>query len=503
MDKPRGYKIEIYLFLTVLSFSLLTVGMASATNWWRDLPSSRIGLQQANRLGIEGSQYLTKDEIITLKANVESEFASGSYSWSEDDPGNKIEILGETNTPELKVKGQTVSTRLGDARLILTFRPGKHHGKNKPLRAIYPLSVLKTEIKPDRGQKGITGAEVPSTQDNPKTSQKEGQKHYVSPRKEGASVILKAKVTPAVNFNAVLEWEGGESVPGYPEKRRVERNNPEKTHLKVKIKKTESVMDEMLVWVVFAKITPTRVQETALEDGLVDPRRGPVQAGKLVISQWRFTATIMPPSIISPNPLSADIPDLTGRSTVDVPEANKKHITTGYRMRHSAERKWDISRQMRIRVHSPSLNTNDYDESIKGQIYQGLSSENKMVIDYPQEEAEGNDDIGTADEDNNPYSSAETKPGASTKTPSGDLASSDLPVGPVWIKTTSAGGDKLEWRFYFREFVRLEIGKKWFLISDFGDGEWKHVAKAEKDVGDWVDDGSYTETGNLGFNEPF
>src|SRR3989304_9282470 len=138
MDKPRGHKIEIYLVLTVLSFSLLTVGMASATNWWRDLPSSRIGLQQANRLGIEGSQYLTKDEIITLKGNVESEFASGSYSWSEDDPGNKIENLGETNTPELKVKGQTVSSRPGLARPILTFRPGKHHGKNKPLRAIYP-----------------------------------------------------------------------------------------------------------------------------------------------------------------------------------------------------------------------------------------------------------------------------------------------------------------------------------------------------------------------------
>src|SRR3972149_1609967 len=196
MDKSRGHKIEIYLVLTVLSFSLLTVGMASATNWWRDLPSSRIGLQQANRLGIEGSQYLTKDEIITLKATFDSEFASGSYSWSEDDPGSKIEILGETNTPELKVKGQAVSTRLGDARLILTFRSSKHHGKNKPLRAIYPLSVLKTEIKPDRGQKGKTGDEVPSTQDNLKTSQKEGQKHYVSPRKEGASVILKAKVTP-------------------------------------------------------------------------------------------------------------------------------------------------------------------------------------------------------------------------------------------------------------------------------------------------------------------
>lgn len=152
--------------------------------------------------------------------------------------------------------------------------------------------------------------------------------------------------------------------------------------------------------------------------------------------------------------------------------------------------------------YSPTVKTGDYDETVAGDIYQSFTSPSTIVVDYPTNEAEGNDDLGAEDEDNNPYSGVELQPSTTIRTPLGQLASFDHPVAPVWIKAAGTGGERLEWRLNFREFVRLQIGNKWYRISDFIDGEWKHIAKVRKVAGDWVDDGSTAEGNNKGFYNP-
>lgn len=78
-----------------------------------------------------------------------------------------------------------------------------------------------------------------------------------------------------------------------------------------------------------------------------------------------------------------------------------------------------------------------------------------------------------------------------------------------------AVGDMVEIRSHFVEFVRVEINKKWYLLSDADMGAWRfHIIAEKKDEaadnqdyngdGDkddevWVDAGSVSDATNSGF----
>ena len=60
------------------------------------------------------------------------------------------------------------------------------------------------------------------------------------------------------------------------------------------------------------------------------------------------------------------------------------------------------------------------------------------------------------------------------------------------MNTGGTAGDAIEWDLEMREFVRLQIGSKWYRISPFF--PWKHVGKMKKNPNnEWIDDGSKLE----------
>jgi hypothetical protein len=98
----------------------------------------------------------------------------------------------------------------------------------------------------------------------------------------------------------------------------------------------------------------------------------------------------------------------------------------------------------------------------------------------------GNDDAGHGDEDNNPYTAPDT----------GKLVGMDTP-NRIMTHDKGANDDTVEWRLHFIEFTRLDIGGKWYRISD--DFPWRLHIKMKKVADKWTDDGSSKVTDNAGF----
>jgi hypothetical protein len=120
-----------------------------------------------------------------------------------------------------------------------------------------------------------------------------------------------------------------------------------------------------------------------------------------------------------------------------------------------------------------------------------------LATDIPEEypslgSAEGNDDPTDEGEDNDPYT-----PGS---TGLGTLAQTD---GPTFVMRTAAGspGNTIEDRSHFRDFVRLQIGSRWYVVSDFL--PWKVHAKMIKKIENgtavWRDNGSFFQDNNNDF----
>ncbi|MBK8538394.1 MAG: hypothetical protein IPL59_26965 [Candidatus Competibacteraceae bacterium] len=98
----------------------------------------------------------------------------------------------------------------------------------------------------------------------------------------------------------------------------------------------------------------------------------------------------------------------------------------------------------------------------------------------------GNDDAGVLDENNDPY----TAPNI------GKLLGSDTPSRGI-LHSSGANGNTVEWRIHFMEFTRLEINRKWYLISDYI--PWRVHYKLKKESGKWKDNASNKATNNNGF----
>src|SRR5882724_43241 len=348
-----------------------------------------------------------------------------------------------------------------------TQQNNKHNG-------YYEVLLVQIELA-DPNQTGV-GAMVPSI----KTDDTQ-QKHFVTPKQAGGSLTFHATLGDSSNdFDLLYEWHVPSGVTVAGDTVTVPRDIPDKYTIELRIKGTSTVVDTLNVWVVWTEITAT---STGIGEGF-DPWPFTVIEGG-----YHFAAEILPASILAE---TDDIPALKGKNGVAAPGG--KHLD-GSPLSGGAKLKWDISRQTRQRKSVPN-GWSDLRFLPPPSIYGDVN-------DYPANPVEGNDDAQTGDEDDDPYNAPNL----------GKLTSEDNPVSGV---SNLAGqlGDVIVLNIQFREFCRLNIGDRWYLISDYFPWRFKQqfrrITTLESTVGidlngdgdlldtvpAWRNDGSAKETNN-------
>jgi hypothetical protein len=254
--------------------------------------------------------------------------------------------------------------------------------------------------------------------------------------------------------------------------------------MRIRLVASGSPLFEGFVWIVFAKITAVPATNLLVSDA----------SGLAIGRGFSFTHTISPPSIIS---TTADVPNLTGPKATPLPDGTNH---AGVTLQGGADQKWDNSRKIRKKFlnpaniplgsvgnpgDNPSFNMTfpNFPSTADGDGHPGGAG----PLDPDLVEIVGNDDAGTGDpEDNNPYNDPDK----------GALTGFDLPTR-IMRHSVGANGDTVEWRLHFLEFTRVEIGGKWFKISD--DFPWRTHIRMQRVAGKWVDNGSLNELNNNGF----
>jgi hypothetical protein len=106
---------------------------------------------------------------------------------------------------------------------------------------------------------------------------------------------------------------------------------------------------------------------------------------------------------------------------------------------------------------------------------------------FPANNAEGNDDAGTADEKNDPFVAGNIALGGRAVA-AGFIGSEDTPSVSM-PHAVGVVGDTFEIQFRFREFARIEYHRTWWLMSHRVG--WSTTLRAQKNAaGRWVDNGS-------------
>ncbi len=238
-------------------------------------------------------------------------------------------------------------------------------------------------------------------------------------------------------------------------------------------------------WVVWSTGTPPTSFPTTMM-GLSDIRNGDQTQGPgmaVEVEADSFVFTISPSSITD---LDSDIPDLRGSHNGEVPGESLTHVVTGSTLAGGADKKWDISRRIRVKILNPHLYTQDDLEDVPGHMYDNQPASVDVPEDYPGSDVIGNDDTSVVYEDNNPYESNV-----------GKLTSYDAPRVPI-RHSTGSNGDTFEVRFHYQEFARLQLDSTWYPIS--GPVSWRAHFKYERMLGLWKDDGSDGAANNSGWD---
>ena len=148
-----------------------------------------------------------------------------------------------------------------------------------------------------------------------------------------------------------------------------------------------------------------------------------------------------------------------------------------------------MSRRVQYRIVNPGLKPKGKFSSGFGTLYDTQPNADSIPIPFPTDDVIGNDDSSFADEDDDPYNAATGILAHAI----GEISSHDTPT--TWIpEAGSSNGDTLEEYDYFGEFARLEIGSRWYRVSDFLD--WKFVTKLKMQSNQWTNNGCTTVTGN-------
>lgn len=332
-------------------------------------------------------------------------------------------------------------------------------------------------ILPDDNQRGVTGDLIASNLGSV------GQAHYVSPKQVGAFVVLKA-VGPesSSDFAASYAWEGdGQEVAGSPDKRQIARDTPGKYQVRLRHIPTNTILDTMNVWIVWALATATEnaFGSTAASFPTGDGTSGP---GTTLSGGYRYTFTIEPQAITE----DPERPDLSGSNLSSPPGGVRTHVINGETLQEGADKKWDCSRQIRVKILNPSLYGTDVLSQLDGFLWAGQPAPITVPEDYPSDSALGNDDTSTTNdlEINDPYTSL------------GQIFANDIAYASM-RHSTGSDGDTFERRMQFIEFLRLNLGGSWFRVSD--DHPWRIHFRFKRLGGTWSDDATELTRNNDGF----
>jgi hypothetical protein len=219
----------------------------------------------------------------------------------------------------------------------------------------------------------------------------------------------------------------------------------------------------------------------------------------------RNTYTIQPATIISAAFATTDIPDLTGANqdlagnTVNPPDVTAADVgvanSAAGQLSGGADHKWDVSRQIRRKA----VDVTNIPATVAANTFFYTS-----FLNYPSNPLAGNDDQGTADEDNDPY--------AAGLVAIGQICADDTPTRPI-RHTDGDVDDTFEVRNHFREFARVLLDTQWYAISGFSTWRlhFRGVKRSEATDGKdydkdgaqnktfWVDNGTVIDLTNNGF----
>ncbi|MGB3121045.1 MAG: hypothetical protein WBE58_19640, partial [Verrucomicrobiales bacterium] len=279
------------------------------------------------------------------------------------------------------------------------------------------------KIEPGPDMAGVIGDMVPSTKGA------KGEKHFVTSKKAGAYVILKATGVSASDFSSKYQWEGAEPDPADPLQAKVKRDTANKIPVKIKTVTGGKEAAKMNVWVVWASLDQHSFSPVSTPQYSSQGFWGWDQTAAGMSVRYQSVWKIQPREIITDS--SPDRPDLRGKHHVppDVPGTGIKHFQSGVDLKNGVNGKWDVSRKVRAKlIKPPNVGANAFPGGVE-----------PRSTDFPNETLIGNDDYETRTEKNDPYIAESINPGKLPVIPEGSLFSTDTPAYALFHQEGSVG----------------------------------------------------------------
>lgn len=289
-----------------------------------------------------------------------------------------------------------------------------------------------------------------------------GKKHFVTVAGQGPDVIVEATLNPAgAPAPGTITWTGATPDPANPARATVPRSRAAKHEVTATAGGQSA---SLTVWAVFASIRNVNGPTLGFSPPTARPPGSSCRAGDFCVwATVNFNARIFPGQIIT----DGDHPALEGARTVAPPGGNHP---CGNPLAGGAPLRWDFSRQFSFAV---------------GGIVAGACG---GAAAFPNNNALGNDDSHAADEMNNPYTGGNI-PTNARAVPVGSVGDYDAPSLNLSHAAHGVAGSTATSAADFREFVRLEYNRTWWLISHRP--TWGFTFRLRKNAANrWVDDGS-------------
>jgi outer membrane protein OmpA-like peptidoglycan-associated protein len=305
-----------------------------------------------------------------------------------------------------------------------------------------------------------------------------GLEHFCCVKNTG-DIVLQALISPNISgaIGGRLSWGATGAAITSPavgtDRRTAKLSSAAAGKFPIQLSWDGAVVRRAVVWVIWSRINVTCTRPPA-----APPIAG--FAGLSITAGIDHTFAIDPPTITT----DADRPALDGPNTAPVPGAALTHVISGNPLAGGAVKKWDASRQIRMKVLNPHLYPVAQLPPVTGHVWNGQPAASTVPENYPANDALGNDDTHHCDETNNPYENC------------GLVTALDNPRMSM-ANATGSNGDTFETRFQFREFLRVNLGTTWYRASDFS--LWRFHARFLRRAGAWTENGSTLARDNAGF----
>jgi len=392
---------------------------------------------------------LNRIEPQALSGNVTLRLSAGRGGgiWLWDNPtltGSPIILPKNYSTPAdlpqtLYVQGFTTSTGVRDYELTLEYSVGYQSFADRIRITVVDVETVQNDTRVD-----LDTYRVASNIQTGKPKQ-----HFVTVQGLPGDITLLAIVSPDTEeVRKKISWTG--MTQDAENRLRATAPRGAAGEYPATVNVSGRTAHQLANWVVWATTTAT---PSAIEEGFL-PLLSGTPYGTGVRGPINFTHNISPTTMFT----KSDRPDLGGPRTVVPPNvgANETGVANyGVNLATGATKLWDSSRQLRNKC----INPDEIDFSARLAIVKVTTH-----LDYPLDETCGNDDsLPEDDEDGNPYN-----PGHPAT-----MYDWDRPGMTLYHRTDpnhsneGALGNTCEFRVHFREFVRLQLGDRWYRISDW------------------------------------